>query len=140
MEMKPTVKIEEVQKSFVLEDDSNHNNQSLMLSDMLGFGDQKSSVGFMELLGLQDFNTTCNTSSIFDILTSEELVVGRGPVLNQTQVGSVNPFQESSEVLNNNPATPNCSSLSSVSSGEEKSKVVVDEQEEEQQHKVTKPQ
>lgn len=127
------MKQEDGQKSFVLDDDTNNNNSisPLMLSDMLGFGDHKTSVGFMELLGLQGFNNTCSSSSIFDILTSEELVVGRG--------AAPLHFQESSEVLNN-PATPNSSSLSSVTSGEEKSKVVVDEQEEEQQQKVTKPQ
>ncbi|WOG83848.1 hypothetical protein DCAR_0103026 [Daucus carota subsp. sativus] len=144
MERKQTVKQEEAQKqkSFVVDDQTDNNNISssisspLMLSDMLGFGDQKSSVGFMELLGLQDFNNTCSNSSIFDLLTAEELVVGRSPVQNQTQL---NPYQESSEVLNN-PPTPNSSSLSSVSSGEEKTKVVADEQEQQQQHKVTKPQ
>ncbi|KAL8101068.1 WRKY transcription factor 23-like [Apium graveolens] len=130
MERKQTVKLEDGQKCFVSDDDTNNNNTNnpLMLSDLLGFGDQKSSVGFMELLGLQDFNNTCNSTSIFDILTSEQLVVG--PL----------HFQESSEVLNN-PPTPNSSSLSSLTSGEEKTKVVqVDEQEEEHQHKVTKTQ
>ncbi|KAJ8748634.1 hypothetical protein K2173_008079 [Erythroxylum novogranatense] len=62
----------------------------------------KSSLGFMELLGMQEFG-----SSLFDIL----------PVPSRAQESNpLDKKMESSELLNNQPATPISSSISSASS------------------------
>nr|AEQ29024.1 WRKY28 [Panax quinquefolius] len=122
MEKKQKVKVEEDPTQC-------SSDPNLLLADLLDFvGDQKSSLGFMELLGIQDYN---NTSSIFDILREEHSAPP--PPAGQA---STNPA-DSSEVLNT-PATPNSSSVSSVSSGApEQSKIEVNEQQEgHQQHKT----
>ncbi|CAL5425879.1 unnamed protein product [Camellia sinensis] len=93
---------------------------------MLELGEKSSSsLGFMELLGIPDFNP-----SIFDMLQA-------------STTPYVEPTRSTSEVLmmNNQPTTPNSSSISSESSvapNDEQSKVVVDEEDEE--HLKTKKQ
>lgn len=81
---------------------------------------EKSSLGFMELLGIQDYSP-----SLFDL--------PQAPAALPVTTG-----KEGSEVLNQ-PATPNSSSISSASSeavNDEQTKSV--EQEEEQQEKTKK--
>jgi hypothetical protein len=74
-----------------------------------GGGDQKSSLGFMELLGLQQdhFNNNINNPSLFDILQCNNINNNKSDVI-----------MKSTELNNNQPATPNSSSISSASSHE----------------------
>ncbi|KAL2535220.1 putative WRKY transcription factor 23 [Forsythia ovata] len=108
------------------------------LSELMDYSaeGEKSSIGFMELLNMQDFEP-----SVLDML---HVPVPSVEPLIQTQTSTV--FQESSEVVNT-PATPNSSSISSESSGgpnDEQNKEVLDgdgeEEDEEEQHKKTKKQ
>lgn len=105
-------------------------NYSLTGSEDFTIDGENGSLGFMELLGVQDYGP-----SVLDMLQV---------IPNQNQTSTVD--QESSEVLNT-PATPNFSSISSESSGgggqnDEQAKEVVDEEddeeEEEQKQKIKK--
>lgn len=93
---------------------------------MLELGEKSSSsLGFMELLGIPDFNP-----SIFDILQA-------------STTPYVEPTRSTSEVLmmNNQPTTPNSSSISSESSvapNDEQSRVVVVDEEDEERIKTKK--
>lgn len=105
------------------------NNSLTGLEDYTVDG-ENGSLGFMELLGVQDYGP-----SVLDMLQV---------LPNRNQTSTVD--QESSEVLNT-PATPNFSSISSESSGGdgqnyEQTKEVVDEEddEEEEQKQKTKKQ
>lgn len=92
---------------------------------------EKSSLGFMELLGVQDISP-----SLFDFpvqTTTSTLVVPPSVVPNPTSTIT----KESSEALNQ-PATPNSSSISSASSealNEEQTKTVDQEEEHDDQQK-----
>ena len=89
----------------------------------------------MELLALQDFG-----SFVFDDMTEE--------VVLQQPTDDPNPKPNDQVVVLNLPATPNCSSISSISSEaaneQEQGKAVVDEEDEEEeeeeqlQHNKTK--
>ncbi|KAF3436562.1 hypothetical protein FNV43_RR23654 [Rhamnella rubrinervis] len=95
---------------------------------------EKSSLGFMELLGVQDISP-----SLFDFpvqTTTSTLVVPPLAVPNPTSTTT----KESSEALNQ-PATPNSSSISSASSealNEEQTKTVDQEEEHDDQQNTKK--
>ncbi|KAK6120145.1 hypothetical protein DH2020_046051 [Rehmannia glutinosa] len=95
-----------------------------------------SSLGFMELLNMQDFG---GPNSVFDVLQTSVVPSSVGP----TRDSKLEVIRETSEVLNA-PATPNYSSISSESSGgqndhHEQTKEVVDgEEEEEEENQKTK--
>lgn len=100
-------------------------------------GEKSSSLGFMELLSMQDFGP-----SVFDVLQGSVPSVEVEPLLHSNQNSKeLQQLQESSEVLNA-PATPNSSSISSECSAgqnDEQTKEVVDgEEEEEENHKAKK--
>ncbi|KAL5791972.1 hypothetical protein ACOSP7_000566 [Xanthoceras sorbifolium] len=85
---------------------------------------EKSSLGFMELLGVQDFG-----SSLFDMVQTPSTV----PALSSSPNPTVVTKMESPDLLNQ-PATPNSSSISSASSeAVNDEQVKVEEQEEDQQ-------
>jgi len=116
--------------SICSSDDAFSRNSALAGAGMLDFseGDYcgKSSLGFLELLGIQDFSTI---PSMFDVLQ----VPPSGPTKSSSTV-----VPESSEVLNT-PATPNSSSISSETSGaanDEQNKVPVDEDEQQNNNKT----
>ncbi|KAL6968654.1 WRKY transcription factor [Sarracenia purpurea var. burkii] len=122
MEWKETVKIEDsiIRSSSSFSDRFPASNPLTGTFDLFT-EDEKSSVGFMELLGIQDFTP----SSTFDILQVS------------AQSVEVEPFPPASEVVNQ-PTTPNSSSISSASSGapnDEQSRAV-DEEEEQQKTKT----
>ncbi|KAF2309705.1 hypothetical protein GH714_004688 [Hevea brasiliensis] len=120
MEGKEEVKIENIVGSSTFPDNT---QTSYPFQGVFDFceGD-KSSLGFMELLGMQDFS-----ASVFDMLQVPSVV----------QPAASNPVakkMESPEVLNQ-PATPNSSSISSASSdalNDEPVKVADNEEEEQQ--------
>ncbi|XP_057460399.1 WRKY transcription factor 23-like isoform X1 [Actinidia eriantha] len=118
MEWKAAVKIEDPIRSTPFTD-------HFPLSDL--FDGEKSSLGFMELLGIQNL-----TPSIFDAMfqVSTPSIEPVGP----TQTSTV---AESSEVLNQ-PTTPNSSSISSASN-EEQSRAVEEEEEHQKTKKQLKP-
>ncbi|OAY48894.1 WRKY transcription factor 23 [Manihot esculenta] len=123
MEGKEAVKIENFVGSSTFPD---HIQSCYSLQGVFDFceGD-KNSLGFMELLGMQDFSP-----SLFDML----------PVPSVVQTAASNPGvtkMESPEALNQ-PATPNTSSISSASSealNDEPVKTVDNEEEEQQKTK-----
>ncbi|XP_021654615.2 WRKY transcription factor 23 isoform X1 [Hevea brasiliensis] len=128
MEGKEEVKIENIVGSSTFPDNT---QTSYPFQGVFDFceGD-KSSLGFMELLGMQDFS-----ASVFDMLQVPSVV----------QAAASNPVakkMESPEVLNQ-PATPNSSSISSASSdalNDEPVKVADNEEEEPQKtRKELKP-
>lgn len=69
------------------------------------------SLGFVELLGIQDFTTT-TTPTIIDDMLQQVVVPSTGPTKCSTTV-----VQESNSEVVNTPPTPNSSSISSESSG-----------------------
>ena len=99
---------------------------------------EKSSLGFMELLGVQDYSP---------LLELPQLSTVSVPHHSTVKVPSDNG-KECSEVLNHQPATPNSSSISSASSDavNDEQKMTLDqveedndeEEEEEGQHKTKK--
>ncbi|XP_044503048.1 WRKY transcription factor 23-like [Mangifera indica] len=110
-----------------------HLSSSYPLQGIFDFYEgEKNSLGFMELLGIQDFSTSlCGT----DAVQVPSTVPALSP--NPTLVAKM----ESSELLNQ-PATPNSSSISSASSeAVNDEQVKVEEQEEDQQKykKLLKP-
>ncbi|XP_022876423.1 probable WRKY transcription factor 23 [Olea europaea var. sylvestris] len=125
MESKRSVKVEDPNtssSSFWDHNPVSGNNSHTGLEDYSVDG-ENGSLGFMELLGVQDLGP-----SVLDALQVPP---------NQNQTWTVD--QESSEVLNT-PATPNFSSISSESSGagrpnDEKTKEVVDKADEEEEQK-----
>nr|ADF45433.1 WRKY1 [Hevea brasiliensis] len=128
MEGKEEVKIDNIVGSSTFPDNT---QSSYPFQGVFDFceGD-KSSLGFMELLGMQDFS-----ASVFDMLQVPSVV----------QPAASNPVatkMESPEVLNQ-PATPNSSSISSASSdalNDEPVKVADNEEEEQQKtRKELKP-
>ncbi|KAL7199097.1 hypothetical protein ACSBR2_021388 [Camellia fascicularis] len=130
MERKQAVKIEDSIQHFPFSD---YYPASTPLSSMLDFSSEaeRSSFGFMDLLGIQDFTP----SSIFDTPFVEQ----------QIQSSSAPPLADSSsEVLNNQPMTPNSSTISSESSGApngEQSKANDDhDDDKEEKHQKTKKQ
>ncbi|CAL5357760.1 hypothetical protein CsSME_00047491 [Camellia sinensis var. sinensis] len=129
MERKQAVKIEDSIQHFPFSD---YYPASTPLSSMLDFSSEaeRSSFGFMDLLGIQDFSP----SSIFDTPFVEQ----------QIQSSSAPPLADSSsEVLNNQPMTPNSSTISSESSGApsgEQSKPNDDDDDKEEKHQKTKKQ
>ncbi|KAL2556484.1 putative WRKY transcription factor 23 [Forsythia ovata] len=110
-------------------------NNSLTGLEDYSVDGENGSLGFMELLGVQDFGPP-----VLDMLQLPSVQLP-----NQNQTSTVD--QESSEVLNT-PATPNFSSISSESSGgggpnDEQTKELVDdedEEEEEEEKQKTKKQ
>ncbi|CAA2999851.1 probable WRKY transcription factor 23 [Olea europaea var. sylvestris] len=131
MEGKRSVKMEDPNPSSLFSDRYLvSGNYSLTGLEDFTIDGENGSLGFMELLGVQDYGP-----SVLDMLQV---------IPNQNQTSTVD--QESSEVLNT-PATPNFSSISSESSGgggqnDEQAKEVVDEEddeeEEEQKQKIKK--
>ncbi|KAK9147086.1 hypothetical protein Sjap_006989 [Stephania japonica] len=93
--------------------DDHHGYVNYSLSSMLdGFynsssseAERSASLGFLDLLGIQDFTTPC---SIFDLLQPPSTAADDPPP-------QVAVAESTSEVLNNPPATPNSSSISSSS-------------------------
>lgn len=128
MESKRSVKVEDPNtssSSFWDHNPVSGNNSHTGLEDYSVDGGN-GSLGFMELLGVQDLGP-----SVLDALQVPP---------NQNQTWTVD--QESSEVLNT-PATPNFSSISSESSGgggqnDEQAKEVVDEEDEEEEEQKQK--
>lgn len=123
MEGKEAVKIESIVGSSTFPD---YIQSSYPFPGVFDFceGD-KSSLGFMELLGMQDFSP-----SMFDVLQVPSMVQ---PAASNPVVTKV----ESPEALNQ-PATPNSSSISSASSealNDELVKVADNEEEEQQKTK-----
>ncbi|KAI3449376.1 hypothetical protein Pfo_006041 [Paulownia fortunei] len=108
------------------------------LTELLEYsgGEKGCSLGFTELLNMQDFGP-----SVFDALQAS--VPSVEPLIHSTQNSKIQ-LQDSSEVLNA-PATPNYSSISSESSAgqnDEQTKEVVggeEEEEEEESQKTKKP-
>ncbi|XP_059437893.1 WRKY transcription factor 23-like [Corylus avellana] len=125
MERKEAIKKEETVGSSSFSD---HISDSYQFSGIFDFSEgDKSSLGFMELLGVQDYSP-----SLFD-LPHPPSMAPTSPPLPATAV------KECSEVLNP-PATPN-SSISSASSeavNDHEQTKAVDEEEEEQQEKTKK--
>lgn len=103
-----------------------HISDGFPFSGIFDFSEgEKSSLGFMELLGIQD----CSPS-LFDF--------PQAPSMASSAPRPVTTVKEGSEVLNQ-PATPNSSTISSASSeavNDEQTKAV--DQEEEQQEKTKK--
>ncbi|EEF47235.1 WRKY transcription factor 23 [Ricinus communis] len=94
------------------------------------YGGDKSSLGFLELLGVQDFTSP----SVFDTLQLPSTTMQQPPATNNSPAVVVTKM-ESPEVFNQ-PATPNSSSISSASSealNDEAPIKAVDNEEEEQQ-------
>ncbi|KDP28283.1 hypothetical protein JCGZ_14054 [Jatropha curcas] len=128
MEGKEAVKIENIAGSTTFPD---HIQSSYSLNGVSEFceGD-KSYLGFMELLGMQDFNP-----SMFDVLPLPSTVP-----LPTVSINPVKKMESPPEVLNQ-PATPNSSSISSASSealNDEPVKPVDINNEEEEQQKTAK--
>ncbi|KAA8543016.1 hypothetical protein F0562_021489 [Nyssa sinensis] len=125
METKEGIKIEDSIRSSPFADHFPASN----LAGMLDF-EEKSSLGFMELLGIQEFNP-----SIFDIFQAPI------PSKESSALTQTSPVPASSEI-SNPPMTPNCSSISSESSGapnHEQTKAVDEEQEQQRTNKQLKP-
>lgn len=92
----------------------------------------KSSLGFMDLLGVQDhFN-----SSLFDMGQPPATVVPSSE-MNQVAAAAMSRKMEPTEA-SNPPATPNSSSISSASSEAVNDEKKVEEDQEEDQKKTTK--
>ncbi|KAI9082595.1 hypothetical protein K1719_035464 [Acacia pycnantha] len=88
---------------------SGYNNGYPLLSNAFEFSEvEKSSLGFMELLGLQGYSSLLHLPSQQQVSTLKEPSALKD--LSDTA-------QECSEVSNQQPATPNSSSISSASSG-----------------------
>ncbi|XP_057484701.1 WRKY transcription factor 23-like [Actinidia eriantha] len=117
MEWKAAVKIEDPIRSTPFTD-------HFPLSDLLD--GEKSSLGFMELLGIQNL-----TPSIFDAMFQVST-----PSIESLDPSQVSKVAESTEVLNQ-PTTPNSSSISSASN-EEQSRVVEEEEEDPKTQKQLK--
>ncbi|KAM7526971.1 hypothetical protein LguiB_030381 [Lonicera macranthoides] len=96
------------------------------------------SLGFVELLGIQDFTIT-PPSTTFDDMLRQVVVPATGPTKCSTTV-----VQESNSEVVNTPPTPNSSSISSESSGAAAAEANDDEpsklREENEQHQRTKKQ
>lgn len=109
-------------------------SNSYPFSAMFDFSEgEKSSLGFVELLGVQDMSPSLFEYFPVQTTTSTPVV----PPL-EAPIPSSTTTKESSEALNQ-PATPNSSSISSASSealNEEQTKTV--DQEEEEQQKTKK--
>lgn len=82
---------------------STSNGYPLLSSAFESSEEEKSSLGFMELLGLQEYSTLPHLPSSIDHSAPKDL--------------ADTPKEECSEVSNQQPATPNSSSISSASSG-----------------------
>jgi hypothetical protein len=125
MERKEAIKTEETVGSSSFSD---HISDSYQFSGIFDFSEgDKSSLGFMELLGVQDYSP-----SLFDSPHPPSMAPS-APLL-PTAV------KECSEVLNP-PATPNSSSISSASSeavNDQEQTKAVDKEEDEQQEKTKK--
>uniref|UniRef100_A0A5B7AQU9 Putative WRKY28 n=1 Tax=Davidia involucrata TaxID=16924 RepID=A0A5B7AQU9_DAVIN len=122
------VKIEDTIRSSSSPHIINPASTNYLTAGMLDFSidhqDEKSSLGFMELLGIQEFNPP----SIFDMLLQLPSVESSAPTHTST-------VPASSEI-SNQPTTPNYSSISSESSGapnHEQTKPVDDDEEAEEQ-------
>lgn len=109
---------------------------------------EKGSLGFMELLGVQDYFTTTPPNSLFDFPASASNIPTSAVTTTTTTTTTVKR-EVSTDTLNNQPATPNTSSISSASSealNEEPTKTADqeeeedDEEEEQEQPKVTNKQ
>lgn len=75
---------------------------------------EKGSLGFMELLGVQDFGSSSLYDSLYDMVQLQEQT--QVPSTGAAKSSTVNVTEiECSELLNQ-PATPNSSSISSASS------------------------
>ncbi|XP_050235986.1 WRKY transcription factor 23 [Mercurialis annua] len=100
-----------------------------------GGGGDKSSLGFLELLGMQDFGSV--SPSVFDVF-QQAVPCKNGGVNTPVVVTKM----ESADGLVNQPATPNSSSISSASSEALNDEVLpilaVDNNEEEEQQKTKK--
>ncbi|KAM7276164.1 hypothetical protein ACFE04_018030 [Oxalis oulophora] len=89
----------------------------------------KSSLGFMELLGLHDNFNNNNSYSLFDMLQTDHPIINKQPT-------HVTIKSESSPLNIVQPATPNSSSISSESSeavNDEQMKAEEEEEEEQEQ-------
>jgi len=114
-----------------------YNSNVYPFSNAFDFSEvEKSSLGFMELLGVQDYSP---------LLELPQLSTVSAPHHSTVKAPSDNG-KECSEVLNHQPATPNSSSISSASSdavNDEQNKTLDqveedDDEEEEGQHKTKK--
>ncbi|KAF5745942.1 WRKY1 [Tripterygium wilfordii] len=138
MEMKQAMKIGgTVGSSFSFLDQVHQGGYLQSVFDMCEGGEKGGSLGFMELLGMQDIEP----SSLFDMIQvpciPQEALSPPPPLPNPTTVAAKMEYYSSSEILNP-PATPNSSSISSASSealNEEQTKPAVDEEDGQQKTK-----
>ncbi|KAG2693288.1 hypothetical protein I3760_01G088500 [Carya illinoinensis] len=126
MQKKEVIKMEETLGSSVF---AEHIPEGFPFSGIFDFSEgEKSSLGFMELLGIQDYSP-----SLFDL--------PQAPSMASSAPLPVTTVKEGSEVLNQ-PATPNSSSISSASSeavNDEQTKAVDQEEQQEKTKKQLKP-
>lgn len=125
MERKEAVKVENFVGSPTFSSTTDHVQTSYPFMQGFDFVDDKSSLGFMELLGVQDFSP-----SLLDMIQVP---------IPPAQAPNVQVVTESPPELLNQPATPNSSSISSASSeglnDEPVNKSVDDEVEEQEKNK-----
>ncbi|XAR61433.1 hypothetical protein NMG60_11035131 [Bertholletia excelsa] len=126
--MERAVKIEDSIRSSLLSDHFPAGNQLAGTLELSAAEGEKGQMGFMELLGFQDYSP-----SFLDVLQVSTVPSVEPVAPNQTPEVPA----ESSEVLNQ-PTTPNSSSISSASN-DEQSRAVDEEEEQQKKKKQLKP-